>query len=245
MMTKTRMLLTAVALAVTTIAAGGAQANLIVNGDFETGGYTGWSTNVEAGSNGNLFVVANNGGSSPVSGFNYALNGAGGNFFSITDQGGQGSYSLTQSFTLATASKVTISFDLFANNQVGVDFNNGRDYNTSPNQNAEADLLVGGADPFTNAAGDIVSVLYGPGSDGAGANPWKSYSSTLNLAAGTYQIRFAETDNQFFFQNGVDNVSITTGGVPEPATWALMLVGLGGLGAAARSARHKRVSANA
>ena len=222
------------AIAAMSMAAVGAHAatNLLTNGDFETGDYTGWSVNTQAGSNGALQVVANNGGTSPISGFPYAVNAAGGNSFSITDQNGPGSYALTQSFTLASAATVTISFQMFANNQAAGTFNNGRDYTTPVNQNAEVDLLVGGADPFTNAAADIVSTLYGPGADvGSNPNPWTSFSSTLALAAGTYQIRFAETDNQLYFQQGVDNVAVA---VPEPGSTLLMLAGLGAVAAIAR-----------
>ncbi len=218
-----------------------ASANLLTNGNFETGNYTGWSVNTQSGSNGSLQVVANNGGNSPISGFAYASNANGGNWFSITDQSGPGSYSLTQSFTLATASTVTISFDLFANNQSGVDINNGRDYTAGGDQNAEVDLLLGGANAFTNASADIVSTLYGPGSNTVGnPSPWSSFSSTLALAAGTYQLRFAETDNQSFFQEGVDNVSVTTAAVPEPGSMALMLAGLGAVATIAR--RKQRAS---
>ena len=80
---------------------------------------------------------------------------------------------------------MTIAFQMFANNQAGVILNNGRDYSNGPNQNAEVDLLLGGADPFTNAAADIVSTLYGPGSDNLSTNPnpWGTYASTLSLAA--------------------------------------------------------------
>lgn len=209
-------------------------AELITNGGFETGDYTGWTTSVQAGSGGSLQVIANVAGGSPLSGSAFLANTTGGNFFSITDQTGPGSYSLTQSFTLASAQTVNISFDMFANDQSGTIFANGRDYNTSPNQNAVVDILFGAADPFTNAAIDIVSVLYGPGADTAGnPNPFTSYSATLSLAAGTYQIRFAQTDNQLFFQQGVDNVSITNA-VPEPMTWALMVTGFGIVGGAMR-----------
>ena len=38
----------------------------------------------------------------------------------------------------------------------------------------------------------------------------------------------------------VDNIGVNGTSVPEPAGWALMLVGLGGLGAAMRSSRAKR-----
>lgn len=233
----TKLIVSAAAMAA--LVAGGAHAGeLLVNGGFETGDYTGWTASVEGGSFGALTVVPNNGGAAPISGLPYQFNPAGGQFFSITDQGGAGSYSLTQSFTLTSAATVTISFDMFANDWAGVVIPNGRDYTTGPNQNAEADILVGGADPFTNAPGDIVSVLYGPGADNLNGNPnpWTSYSSKLTLGAGSYQIRFAETDNQFYFQQGVDNVSVTTS-VPEPAAWAMMLVGFAGLGAIVRRRR--------
>jgi hypothetical protein len=104
---------------------------------------------LQGGSGGNIFFVPNNGGHSPDSGESYALNPSGGNFFALTDQNGPGSYSLTQSFTVAPGTiDVTVSFDLFANNYATGTFNNGRDFNTVPNQNAEVDILLGGANPF-------------------------------------------------------------------------------------------------
>jgi hypothetical protein len=188
-----------------------AQANVIINGDFETGTFAGWTTNAESGSSGSLFITPNNGGSSPDSGHAYALNPSGGNFFAITDQTGPGSYALTKSFTIAPGtSNVSVSFDFFANNWDGGPYNNGRDFHTSPNQNSEVDILTGAANPFSNNPAGMVDVLYGPGADsGPNPNPWAHYGFTLDLAPGNYQIRFAETDNQNFFQMGVDNVDVS------------------------------------
>ena len=45
--------------------------NLLANGGFETGDFTDWSANVETASSGNLFVVPNNGGTTPDSGMAY------------------------------------------------------------------------------------------------------------------------------------------------------------------------------
>jgi len=120
---------------------------------------------------------------------------------------------------------VTVSFDLFANNYADtfIDTINGsRDFATPVlSQNAEVDILLGGANPLTNNAADIVSVLYGPGADtGPNPNPWTSYSIDLGtLAPGVYQIRFAETDNVNFFNMGVDNVEVASI-VPGPIVGA-------------------------
>jgi len=231
------MIIAGIALAAATPAAA---ANLLVNGDFETGTYAGWTTNVEGGSSGNLQIEAYDG-VAPISGLAYAPNALGGDYFSITDQTGPGAYSLTQSFTLATSTKVIISFDMFANNWAGANINNGRLYTAGSNQNAVVDILTGTAGAFTSNALDIVATLYGPGSDAIfGTNPWTSYSTTLMLGAGTYQIRFAQADNQSYFQQGVDNVSVA---VPEPASWAMLIAGFGLVGAAARRSRVRSLAA--
>ena len=212
-----------------------AAANLIVNGNFEANSYAGWTTGVEPGGNGNVQIEAYDG-FAPLSNIGYAPNAAGGSYFSITDQNGPGAYSLTQAFTLATAKTVTIKFDHFANDSTGNPINNGRLYSAGANQNAIADLLTGTANAFTVAPGDIVASFYGPGADAANAlNPWVTYSTTLSLAAGTYQVRFAQADNQGFFQQGVDNVSVSA--VPETSTWAMLIAGFGLVGAAARRRR--------
>lgn len=216
--------------------------NLLVNGGFETGDFTGWSANVESGSDGNLFVVPNDGGTAPDSGMPYAFNPAGGDLFALSDQHGSGSYALTQSFTLSSAATVHVSFDFFANNWDGGPFNNGRDFHTSPNQNAEVNILTGTANPFTNSSSDIVATLWGPGGNPTtSANPWATNTDALSLAAGAYQIRFAETDNEGFFNMGVDNVSVSTT-IPEPSTWVLLALGFAGLGLASLRKTHPPTS---
>jgi hypothetical protein len=219
-------------------------AELMVNGGFETGDYTGWLVNVFAGSSGNLNVVANNGGNSPISSFPYQLNANGGRWFSITDQSGPGAYSLMQSFVVAQSGMVKISFDKFANNQAGVNINGGLDFNANPTQHARADILFGGAAPFTDNPLDIAAVLWGPGSDSltGNPNPWVTVSNTVFLAAGVYYIRFAEADNQLFYQFGIDNVSVNAA-IPEASTWAMMILGFSAMGFAMRN--RKRAVATA
>lgn len=227
------------AFTVTLSAAGAGQAaNLISNGDFETGDFSGWTVDTQAGSAGALYVQANNGGG----GQGTAINPAGGDFFALTAQPGPGSYALTQIFSVLGGAYF-VDFDLFANDYSGTVFP-GRDYTVDPTQNAVADILRVGADPFSDNPADLKALLYGPGADltSPPPNPWTRYHRMVNLAPGTYKIRFAETDNQSFFNLGVDNVSITAAGgvgpVPEPATWALMLTGFGLLGVVTRRQRR-------
>jgi hypothetical protein len=232
---KTKHALAAVlAAALSMAAATGVQAGeRLANGGFETGDFSGWAANVQAGSSGDLSVVANVNGNAPFSGIGYLANPGGGNFIALSDQTGPGSYSLVQAFT-TTGGLTKISFDLFANNYDGAPID-GRDYTGDPVQNVLVDILKAGADPFTTNAADVIATLYGPGADDPATNPnaFNHYLTSLSLASGTYQIRFAETDNQSFFNMGVDNVSVLAG-VPEPTAWAMMIVGLFGCGAMLR-----------
>ena len=223
------------------LAAPASAGQLITNGGFETGDFTGWTQNVQPGSSGNLFVVPN-GANAPTSGHSTQANASGGSFVALTSQSGPGSYSLTQSFVISPGtSDVVISYDFFVNAYASLAVTeNRRDFHANPNENAEVNILIGSASPFTTAIGDIVATLYSPGVDsGSNPHPWVNYAFDLGaLAPGTYQIRFAETDNQNYFNMGVDNVSVATTGeaVPEPTSFAILGVSLLGLGLIRRRA---------
>jgi len=62
---------------------------------------------------------------------------------------------------------------------------------------------------------------------------WNSGSSTT----ATLEI-FDRNDSGGFNDFALDDISFTGAGVPEPATWAVMLVGFGALGASLRRARR-------
>ena len=71
----------------------------------------------------------------------------------------------------------------------------------------------------------------------AGADGWLHYAGAFVAGANSTTVAF---DNLTGGGNGglyLDNVSVTGGGVPEPATWALMLSGFGFAGATLRRRR--------
>lgn len=216
-------------------------AELLVNGGFETGDFSGWTKSVQSGSSGNAFVVPNVSGVSPLSGFSLPQLNTGGQYYAVTDQTGPGSYALTQSFTTDGTSPLSVSFDLLVQNSTGNTSvtSPARDFNTFPNQNLVVDILRAGADPFTSDPADVVANLFGPSGI---SNPWTSYNFNLGtLAAGTYQFRFSETDNQGFFQGGLDNVEVRDASVnvPEPASLGLIGAGV----ASMLRARRRRTKA--
>jgi hypothetical protein len=93
--------------------------------------------------------------------------------------------------------------------------------------------------PDQTGASAVNTLGYGNYGDATYAFTSVSFSTT----GATTVINFTGQDNQglgdeFF---GLDNVTVTgtpsVGGVPEPATWSLMLIGFGAAGAMARSRR--------
>jgi hypothetical protein len=128
--------------------------------------------------------------------------------------------------------------------------------NTSPGQG----LNVGGV-PIVNsstltpptsgiiAGGPVWSKLGGSSGTcfdvGCGYTGW--IQSTFDIVTpGSYKVEFGVSNvNDTIFDTGLafdglaDNgVPVPTGAVPEPATWAMMLLGLGALGAMLRTARR-------
>lgn len=92
------------------------------------------------------------------------------------------------------------------------------------------------AQTFTVPGAGVLANLYLTVDPGPTPNPYTPYvfdiTSTVG-AGGTFQIRFAEVDNQFFLHQGVDNVSIQfTAAPPVPAPvpaagpWALAALAL-------------------
>jgi hypothetical protein len=203
---------------------------ILTNGGFETGTFTGWTVANQAGGS-NWFVVS--GTTTPQSGMS-TVGAAGGLFYAVTDQGGAVAQSLLQSFTVGAGNPVVFSFDMFANNwyqptsvKATVVGPQGLDFTGAANQHARVDLLTGSANAFDTGAGVIHNFFLGADAPNNIVHAYTHYSfdiSSFVEAGGTFQIRFAEVSNQYVFNQGIDNVVVNV--IPEPSTLTITVGGL-------------------
>ena len=194
-------------LAVALLVSGVAHADVIVtNGDFETGGFTGWIQSSSGTTNSAAAVIAYN--STSPGAFGEAVppapsGGTYGAYFS-TDTGTQ---SISQSVSLVAGQQYTFSYDLFS------------PANGQANQfNAILTSEVGTADAL------------GPFSaKGFGSNWVVETSDFTATTSGPYTLILSFTGDGVPAADFVlDNVAISA--VPEASTWAMMILGFAGVG---------------
>lgn len=215
------------------LTAGKAQAVSINNGGFEAG-FSSWTHLNQVGSDGNFFLQS--GSSSPINGFSVSPPPQG-TTAAMTDQQGPGSHVLYQDFLVdAISGPRFLKFSLLLNS--GADFVTPAtlDFATPAlNQQARVDILTTSADPFSVASGDILQNLFQTQVGAPLVSGYTTYTvdvtSLLQAHQGqTLRLRFADVDNVFFMNLGVDDVAFVeqdTGDlVPEPPSLALAVGGL-------------------
>jgi hypothetical protein len=161
----------------------------------------------------------------------------------MTDASGPGSHVLVQNFIVPGPGTVTLTFQYFRLNQAQSQpfyfSQNTLDYNTNneppdfnPNQQARVEILAAGASPFATDATDVQTVFQTNPGDPTMDSSYHQFPSTDISSVvgngGTFQLRFAEVDDQGFFSFGVDDVSIdytaSTPTVPEPRYLCLLII---------------------
>ena len=216
-----------------------AAVELVQNGGFESGDFTGWNVVNRIGGVGN-WHVSKPGDATPDSNQPTSAVGASGKFYAVSDQPAPGTHSLLQTIAVPSpAASVILSFDLFVNDvsRKGPLVDPiGLDHGGMPNQHARVDILTSNAGPFDTGAGVLANFFLGIDL-GTLPHDFTHYSfdiTSLIGAGGVFQLRFAEVDNQGYFNAGVDNVSILytpLDPAPEPASlaiWSLLsMLGLG------------------
>jgi len=209
---------------------------VISNGGFESG-FASWTRADQLGSEGTFMLQT--GTASPVGGDPVPAPPEG-TTAAMTDALGPGSHVLYQDFFVPLGGAI-LNFDLFLGNRANAFFtpaNGTLDFSTPAlDQQARADIIRTSADPFSVAAADVFLNLYQtkPGDPLiSGYNTITTDISALlaSQVGQTLRLRFAETDNVFTFQMGVDNVGFA---VPEPASALLFGAALAALVAARRS----------
>ncbi len=182
-------------------------ASLITNGSFELGNTGGNFTTESAGSPNITGWTVDSGSVDYISSYWAASDGV-----RSIDIAGSAIGALSQSFASTAGQKYLVTFDLSSN----------------PDLQGTRDLLVSidGGTPLT---------FTHPGATGkdAAGMAWTAQSFSFLAGGPLTTITFtANGTSQGVYGPALDNVSIL--GVPEPAAWALMLMGLGLVGSAMR-----------
>ena len=208
----------------------------LTNGGFESG-LTGWTVVDQAGGWGSWYSTT--GGSAPTTGLSI-LGASEGNKFAVTDQFGAGSHVLFQDISLEADMTHTLSFKWSSKNWENAMYNpETMNKDAWPNQQFRVDIVSTlFSDWFGSSSntGVIASILapVAPSSSG-----WNDVSFDLTPWAGSsVRLAFREVDNQYYFNAGVDDVSIES--VPEPITIIGSLMALGGMASARSRQKGKK-----
>jgi PEP-CTERM motif len=165
---------------------------------------------------------------------------ASGNVVDLDGSPGPGEITMKNAVAFGANEKVTLSFVLGGSQRVG----------PGVSDDFFSKFIFAGAQEFSGGVGTGI-LAAGPGSGvfaptystflfgyGSGTPFGVSSYSFIAKHAGSIKLAFgtASADN---IGPLLDNVSISVGAIPEPATWAMMIMGFGLIGGALRS--HKSV----
>lgn len=233
---KLSLVTTAAALALAATPASAAD-NLLTNGSFESG-FDGWAINLGPAPQGTAPVVIqyNQASGYPTGAFGEAINTNTVASASPDAVGTRLAY-----FSSDTANPHTIS--QLVNLVAGVTYNIGFDYYAPANGISNPfDASLG----FTVSGAPVGTTLLAGSASGTPGQTWFNYNSSfVATSTGAQTVAFAFTGRGSTAADfGIDRVFVTAA-VPEPGTWAMMLLGFGAIGFSMRRRRHGHIAAMA
>lgn len=200
------------AIGLLTVGAAGAAANTVVNGDFETGDFTGWNVVNEPQPPTGSWIVykAEEGESQPP---------PQGEFAATTDQGGPGTRILYQDVPIEAGQpylSMTVYYDSIAPIKVPTPDTLEAVEGGDENQQYRIDVMDPAAPIESIDPADIFAEVFRTLEGAPTSIAPRSVGIDLSAFAGqTVRLRLAEADNRGFFHAGVD--SVATGPIPSPA----------------------------
>ncbi len=191
-----------------------AAANLVVNGDFETGTLSGWHVRSEPPESGSWFAYT--GTADPIELSPSVPPPPQGEFAAIASQSGPGTHILYQDVALG-AGPHELSLIAYYESFTPIISPETLSSFEEPNQQYRIDVLRAGA-PLTtvNPADILATLLHTEEGDPESLEP-ETLTADLSAYAGqTVRLRMAEVDNESPFHSGVDAVSISGSAPPPP-----------------------------
>lgn len=221
-----------------------AQLELVENGSFETGDFTGWTVVQDPSSHGDWFVYS--GTQTPI-GLQTILPPPDGTFAAVTDQGGPSSQVLFQDIEVTSGAGVSCSVIVYYQNLTGV-FVNGPDLSflSGANEQARIDIMDPSADDFDVGAGVLENLFQTFPGDPALLGYTKIDFDLTQYAGTTVRFRAAEVDNAGVFNFSIDDVTcnaLISENIPTLGEWGMIAMA-GALGLAGLIfARRRRMRA--
>jgi hypothetical protein len=185
-----------------------AKAQLITNGGFETGDLTGWTSDIEAGSAGNFYVMS---GTTTPRTTSTVLPPPQGTFAAVTDNDENGSYIIYQDITVPITGPTQFSAVVYIECERDYVSNTDLSYSPPPNQQVRIDIIDPASPIREIGAGVLLNVF-----ETTPATPlslgYTAVNADLTTFAGqTVRIRIAGVSaNGGILNAAVDDVSVTT-----------------------------------